>query len=725
MPKLRCVSTQQRWHRHKSALASRRKSQRSSSHDLTVVKSAVDFLNGSRLTFAPSLQKSIELLQPQNNTPCHGAAIGHRVGMQPLQNCKPMVFTTKSKDLMTKAGLNLIQQALTIYDTDLKLVICNNRFKEMFNLPESLVTTGATFGETIEHLAKRGEYGAVDDIDEFIKERIRVARAFEPHYMERKRANGQVISVEGAPLPQGGWVTVYTDITRIRHQEDLLRSRSEVLSDQVFTYAAELASKNRALEAANAALEETQRQLIESEQRTRLTSEMMPAHIAHVDRDRRYTYSNRRLSSVMPHRPNDIIGRPISETLGKQAYSQIEANLNSAFNGHPSVFEFIDDLSSRHIRTAFTPDKDGDVIQGVYILSMDVTEETQARAALQQASKRELAAQLTSGLAHDFSNLLTIILGAQGRLKPHVSDPKALDLISATTAAASRGGALLNTIADMTGTRALKPEAVRVHEVLERLETLVHSTLPSDITFQISNTIPDTAYLLDKGMLQDALLNLIINARDAIGTEGSIKLTASIVQETWLEFIVTDSGPGFSERALRHALDPFFTTKGEHGTGLGLPMVYDMVKLSGGELKLGNNYGGARVTLRLPIREGAPTLQNALTLLVEDNTEIRESLRDELTSLGHSVVEASSAEEATALLSGLPEISFILSDLQLRGEETGLSLLEVGKNKGILFMTSLPVTHPLRIEAAQHAHVLSKPIDDSILRNILAKGTAL
>ena len=636
-----------------------------------------------------------------------------------------MVFNTQSKDLMTKAGLNLIQQALTIYDTELKLVICNNRFKEMFNLPEPLVTTGATFGETIEHLAKRGEYGSVDDIEEFTKERIRVARAFEPHYMERKRANGQVISVEGAPLPQGGWVTVYTDITRIRHQEDLLRSRSEVLSDQVFTYAAELASKNRALEAANAALEETQRQLIESEQRTRLTSEMMPAHIAHVDRDRRYTYSNRRLSSVMPHRPNDIIGRPISETLGKQAYSQIEANLNSAFNGHPSVFEFIDDLSSRHIRTAFTPDKEGDVIQGVYILSMDVTEETQARAALQQASKRELAAQLTSGLAHDFSNLLTIILGAQGRLKPHVSDPKALDLISATTAAASRGGALLNTIADMTGTRALKPEAVSVHEVLERLETLVHSTLPSDITFQISNTIPDTAYLLDKGMLQDALLNLIINARDAIGIEGSIKLTASIVQETWLEFIVTDSGPGFSERALRHALDPFFTTKGEHGTGLGLPMVYDMVKLSGGELKLGNNYGGARVTLRLPIREGAPALQNALTLLVEDNTEIRESLRDELTSLGHSVVEASSAEEATALLSGLPEISFILSDLQLRGEETGLSLLEVGKNKGILFMTSLPVTHPLRIEAAQHAHVLSKPIDDSILRNILAKGTAL
>jgi CheY-like chemotaxis protein len=271
----------------------------------------------------------------------------------------------------------------------------------------------------------------------------------------------------------------------------------------------------------------------------------------------------------------------------------------------------------------------------------------------------------------------------------------------------------------------LKPEAVRVHEVLERLETLVHSTLPSDITFQISNTIPGTAYLLDKGMLQDALLNLIINARDAIGSEGSIKLTTSIVQETWLEFIVTDSGPGFSERALRHALDPFFTTKGEHGTGLGLPMVYDMVKLSGGRLKLGNNYVGARVSLRLPIRKGVPAQQNALTLLVEDNTNIRDSLRDELTSLGHSVVEASSASEAITLLSGLPEISLILSDLQLRGEETGLSILKERGNKAVLFMTSLPITDPLRIEAAKHAHVLSKPIDNSILRNILAKGSAL
>lgn len=632
-----------------------------------------------------------------------------------------MKVTTQARDVMTRAGLNLIQQALTIYDSDLQLVVCNQRFKEMFDLPENLVTIGATFQETIAHLAMRGEYGDVDDIDAFVTERVHVARAFEPHYMERQRANGQIISVEGAPLPQGGWVTVYTDITGIKRQEGLLKSRSEELSDQVFAYAEEISRKNRALEAANAALEETKRQLIESEARARLTTEMMPAHIAHVDLDRRYTYSNRRLSSVMPQRPNDILGRQIAETLGKQAYAQIEHNLGRAFNGSSSVFEFTDALSSRRIRTAFTPDAREGEIHGVYILSMDVTEETQARAALQQASKREMAAQLTSGLAHDFSNLLTIILGAQSRLQNLVDTPNAQELIEVTKKAASRGGTLLNSIADMTGTRALQPEAVHIPDLLDQVEMLARSTLPLSITLSMKNKVPDAAYLLDRGMLQDALLNLVINARDAIGSTGQISLSCGVVQNTWIEFAVTDTGPGFSERALNHALDPFFTTKGENGTGLGLPMVYDMVKLSGGELKLGNNYRGARVTLRLPMRVTQKAPDNQLTLLVEDNSDIRDSLRNSLTAAGQSVVEAASIAEAIALINGLPEISLILSDLQLEGDATGLELAHLRTDAPLIYMTSLPVSHPLRQDAARHATVLSKPIDDATLHALLQK----
>lgn len=104
--------------------------------------------------------------------------------------------------LMTAAGLNLIAQALTIYDADLRLVLCNAPFQQMFDLPKALVTPGASFQETITLLAQFGEYGDVDDVAHFVAERVEQARAFEPHYMERTRANGRTISVEGSPCPK-------------------------------------------------------------------------------------------------------------------------------------------------------------------------------------------------------------------------------------------------------------------------------------------------------------------------------------------------------------------------------------------------------------------------------------------------------------------------------------------------------------------------------------------
>lgn len=114
-----------------------------------------------------------------------------------------MQITDDQTKAMTTAGLNLIAQALTIYDSNLRLAVCNAPFQQMFDLPDRLVTPGATFRETIHHLATKGEYGEVADIETFVQERVEQARAFEPHYMERTRANGRTISVEGSPLPQG------------------------------------------------------------------------------------------------------------------------------------------------------------------------------------------------------------------------------------------------------------------------------------------------------------------------------------------------------------------------------------------------------------------------------------------------------------------------------------------------------------------------------------------
>ena len=135
-----------------------------------------------------------------------------------------MKQTNAQRAAMIDAGLNLIAQALSVYDSALRLAACNHRFQEMFNLPPELVQEGASFSDTIRFIAEQGDYGPIDDIDMFVQQRVDQARAFVPHYVERQRANGKVISIEGAPLPQGGWVTVYTDISRTKRVEELLRA---------------------------------------------------------------------------------------------------------------------------------------------------------------------------------------------------------------------------------------------------------------------------------------------------------------------------------------------------------------------------------------------------------------------------------------------------------------------------------------------------------------------
>ncbi|QYX57067.1 PAS-domain containing protein [Roseovarius sp. SCSIO 43702] len=622
---------------------------------------------------------------------------------------------------LTMAGLNLIQQALSIYDDALRLVICNARFQAMFDLPAHLVTPGASFEDTLTFLAHRGDYGDVDDLQEFVRDRVEIARAFEPHYMERTRANGRTIAVEGTPLPQGGWVTVYTDITRTKRQEALLKARSDELSDQLSGYSEDLAATNRKLEATITALEEAKRQVTASEARTRLTTEMMPAHIAHVGPDRRYTYSNRRLSSIMPGSKASIVGERVEDALGPEAFSAIEARLDAAFDGDASVFEFTHAPSSRRIRAAFTPDEE---TGGVYILSMDITEEAQTRAALQQTRRREVAAQMTSGLAHDFSNLLTIILGMQSRLGRIDGLPdEAAALVQATVAAAKRGGSLLNRIADMTSERKHDPVPVNLAKFLADLDPLARSVLPDGVTFGIVSTIGNARLMLEAGMLQDALLNLVLNAKDACGETGEIELAVSAVKDTWIDFTVSDTGPGFSDHALRHAFDPFFTTKGEGGTGLGLVMVYDVTKLAGGRVTLENRQKGACVTLRLPLRPAPDAETPGLVLLLEDNAEIRGTLRDILCADGHTVVEATTASEARTLMRELPEISVVVSDIVLEGEETGIDLLRSlpHDHPPVVLMTSLPVSDPRHVAARELVPVLRKPVAPDRLRSFLLK----
>ncbi|MFT4715305.1 MAG: signal transduction histidine kinase/CheY-like chemotaxis protein [Paracoccaceae bacterium] len=634
--------------------------------------------------------------------------------------------SVKKPDSLTQAGLNLIQQALSIYDRELRLAVCNSRFTEMFGLPKHLTEPGADFAETIRFLTIGGEYGEIDDVDSFVQEKVDQALAFEAHYVERTRANGRSISIEGSPLRQGGWVTVYTDITSIKRQEALLRGDSAQLSDQLLTHAEELARTNRELAATNVALEETKRDLIDSEALSRMTTEMMPAHIAHLDLEECYTYSNRKLPSVLPKSPVEIAGLQARKALGVEAYQAIKPWLDKAYMGQPSVFEFSHVTAARRIRCAFTPDRDmAGNVSGVYILSMDVTEEAQARAALFQSHKRELAAQLTSGVAHDFANLLTIILGLQGRLKnlPDLPDV-AQEMITSTRAAALRGGVLLDRLSNISGHRDLHPTATDLPAMLADIQAMATPSLPEEHQLAYDSGKLDRAVLLDSGLLQDTLLNLILNARDAMGkSSGQIKIDLQPIKDIWLEITVSDTGPGFSQQALEHALDPFYTTKrSDEGSGLGLSTVYDFAQSSGGHLKIANHKNGAIVTLRLPLKYAKTAPTPRFVLLVEDSLEIRTNLREMLRNLGHTVLEATSADEAETL-AAIPGIDTVLTDINLDGARTGLdlarTLAKTADVTRLYVMTSLPPENTTRRAAESEFSLIGKPFNQSELAHFL------
>ena len=611
------------------------------------------------------------------------------------------MVTENSRAGLMQSGLNLIGQALSIFDADLRLAVSNRQYQAMFDLPDSLTRPGTFFEDTIRYLVLRGEYGPQDDPDEAVRIRVDQARAFQPHYMERERADGRWVAVEGAPLSQGGWVAVYTDITETKRQEALLRTRSELLSEQVLDHAERLAGANRELAATISALQEAKRVVTETQARTRQVTEMVAAHIAHIDPDFRYLFSNGQLPQVFPGSRADIVGLSVEQALGPANFVVLRPYLELALSGRNQVFEITDSDSGRRIRIALTPDRAG---KGVYILSTDVTAEVEVREALTHASRRELAAKITSGLAHDFGNLLTVILGLQDRLARSGLPAEAQGDVEATLAAARRGVHLLERIGQIAQPPGTTREPVALRDLLDDLSKMARPSLGEHLQLEVRCDLPETPLMLDPGHVQDALLNLILNARDAMGEAGGTILIEARAAAPWLELSVSDTGPGFTAEALARATEPFFTTKRGQGSGLGLAMVFDQTKLAGGTLHLSNRADGpgAVARLRLPLHPVTPQM----ILLVEDDHSLREVLRRMLIGMGHSVIETASFAEAEQLVD-LPGLTLILSDIQL-GDGLGPDLRRAG-GPPLILMTALPPGDPLRVAAG--GIVLTKPFD--------------
>ncbi len=350
---------------------------------------------------------------------------------------------------------------------------------------------------------------------------------------------------------------------------------------------------------------------------------------------------------------------------------------------------------SRTIELRFSPVPG----RGMVNVVLDRTERKGLEEALLHSQKMKAVGQLTGGLAHDFNNLLAVIIGSLELVSPQSPDAPR---ISRARKAAERGALLTQRLLAFSRKQSLHPHPVEMQPLLENLSELMHHSLPSSLTLEIEAQQPAWPAWIDIGQLENAIINLVMNARDAMdGQSGVIKI------RTWNQRVtrtdgrkqdmvaleVIDRGCGMSQEVKARVFEPFFTTKQTgSGSGLGLSMVYGFVRQSGGRVEIESAPGqGTTVRLQLPrasVQVAAPVEQEPaqeqdraekLVLVLEDEADVRQTLCEQLHELGYLTLEAECGEQALQLLAASQEIGMVVSDLMLPGRLSGAEVINFAR----------------------------------------------
>ncbi|NMG37108.1 PAS domain-containing protein [Azoarcus sp. TTM-91] len=658
------------------------------------------------------------------------------------------------------AGLDLLDQGLAVFDSGPRLVAWNKAFLALLELPESLAEVGTPFEAFIRYNAERGEYGP-GDIDALVAQRVAAARAFQPHYTERARPNGKILSIRGVPIPNLGFVSLWTDVTEQRRYEALIQQQNASLEARVRARTAELeqanaqlAQANEQLAQANAEVDQIAGALRRSEMRLQLIVDSIPALIAYVDREDIYQFANRGYAEWFGCGKDEIVGRSIRDVFGEDAYAQVHPHLERARGGERVSYEYSRksaDGHTVHARSVLVPEAGADgEVAGFFVMSTDITEQKANQAALIQAQKMEAVGQLTGGLAHDFNNLLTIIIGNLSAMQTEAGARP--EYLEPAMQAARRGAELIKRLLSFSRRQTLEPTAVEVGVLVHNMSHLLVRSLAETIKVRLRLPGEPLHALVDPHQLENAILNLALNARDAMPEGGELTIAVSnrklgediahlveVPPGDYVQIDISDTGCGIDPALLPRVFEPFFTTKPfGGGSGLGLAMVYGFLRQSGGNIRILSTPGrGTNVRFVLPMApppapvpspSSAPTQSAKLpgpVLLVEDEPEVRKVIRLQLLGLGHAVLEAGNGIEALELLEAVPDIAVLISDTVMPGGIDGPEL--AGRARAlrpqlpILLITGYASGNAVS-RAGVELPVLRKPFDPASLTAALAEA---
>ncbi|HHO59516.1 MAG TPA: PAS domain-containing hybrid sensor histidine kinase/response regulator, partial [Thiotrichales bacterium] len=393
-------------------------------------------------------------------------------------------------------------------------------------------------------------------------------------------------------------------------------------------------------------------------------------------------------------------------------------------------------------------------------INIDITDRKQTEHALRRSQKMDAIGQLTGGIAHDFNNILSIILGNLDMLKRQIDgDEKTLKRIDNIAYAAERAASLTSQLLGFSRQKAASTEPTDINKVIHNMENLITQALTPqvEIVHQLADDLWQTD--IDAGDFEDALLNIVLNARDAMNGQGKLtietknctldetyaRINPGVIPGDYVQLAISDSGSGIPFEMQDRIFEPFFTTKSmDKGTGLGLAMVFGFVKRAGGNIKVYSESGiGTTFRLYLPRAGELPettqtgTVQpDSLTggqetiLVVDDEQALLELVEETLQQLGYNIITASDGKQALAILNSDQAIDMLFTDVVMPGGINGYELADMASSirpqlKVLLTSGYTEMAVCRNGQARFNANMLSKPYTQvelsRIIRDILGK----
>lgn len=472
-----------------------------------------------------------------------------------------------------------------------------------------------------------------------------------------------------------------------------------------------------------------------------------PAAVFIRDRQFSNVYGNERAASLAGVSLEDYLTKSTFEIFGKETATALWEVDNRVLLKNETV-HWSGEITSATgekkfiVNTKF-PVEDpvtGEVMIGC--VGLDITQQRLAEQAVAQFQKMEALGQLVAGVAHDFNNILAVILGNL-EVMPDFDDDRFLSSRALALDAVENGAQLTKQLLTYVRRSEVKTDAVDIQELLQKTDQLLRRVIPENIAVETSTDSDLWLAEVDPQQTRSALLNLALNAKDAMPNGGRLTIQATNLSVNdqegqrfsnnlktgrYVVLSVSDDGSGMTKEALERAFEPFFTTKPiGKGSGMGLAMVYGLMRQFGGGAEISSQEGiGTTVSLYLPAASGdvAVVKQDALEysangteaiLLVEDDSRLRQSLCDQVTSLGYAVFAAENGDEALRMIEEGLDVSLILSDVIMPGSISGPELVaEIRKRNPLLpaiFLSGYTADHVLKLSKdLGQVKVLMKPL---------------